>query len=162
MKRTIIGIAAGLVLGATTVAVASIPSADGTITACVKSDGSVRLIDTEAAQNCKANEQPVTWNQTGPQGPAGTNGTNGTNGIAGYEVVSGTVVIVGPRPGGNVSGTISCPSGKVALGGGASSDVVSDQPAADGTGWTYVFTIPTLGENSQYHFHSDITCATVN
>jgi hypothetical protein len=42
----------------------------GVIHACIKSDGTARIIDT-ATQTCKGGEREVTWNQTGPQGPAG-------------------------------------------------------------------------------------------
>jgi hypothetical protein len=134
MKRIIIGIVAGLVLGATTVAVASIPSADGTFTACVKSDGALRLVDAEAGKTCKTSEQTVTWNQAGPQGPAG--------GVSGYEIVETSDT----APSGVVEFALSvnCPSGKKALGGGGTAEpdggvgeLVLDRsiPLSGGSGW---------------------------
>lgn len=55
-----------------TIAVASIPSSSGVITACyVTSKGDLRLID-PATTACKSNETQITWNQQGVPGPAGS------------------------------------------------------------------------------------------
>lgn len=45
----------------TGIAVAGIPAADGTITACVSSAGAPRIIDTEAGQTCAAGERQINW-----------------------------------------------------------------------------------------------------
>lgn len=45
--------------------------------------GSLRLIDTSRGQQCRPNEQAVTWNQTGPQGPSGPSGPTGPTGPTG-------------------------------------------------------------------------------
>jgi|tagenome__1003787_1003787.scaffolds.fasta_scaffold20876098_2 type VI secretion system secreted protein Hcp len=67
------------------VAVAAIPSADGTIHACINPastpPGAVRIID-DATQTCAAGETPLTWSQTGPTGPAGPPGPQGDPGSA--------------------------------------------------------------------------------
>jgi hypothetical protein len=69
-------VAALLVLSG--VALASIPSSDGTIYACVAKDGGLRLIDAEAGQSCDKNKETLLkWNQQGPQGPAGPQGERG-------------------------------------------------------------------------------------
>jgi type VI secretion system secreted protein Hcp len=78
---TVAALGAGAAVG-----VAAIPSADGTIHACVNPastplPGAVRIID-DATQACAAGETPLTWNQTGPAGPAGPVGPQGDPGPA--------------------------------------------------------------------------------
>jgi hypothetical protein len=54
------------------VAWATIPSGDGTISACYgKQAGLVRIIDSGSAK-CHKWESPISWSQTGPTGPKGT------------------------------------------------------------------------------------------
>ena len=50
---------------------AAIPNADGTINACVRGDGVMRVID-GATSTCKATEKPLKLTSKGPAGPAGT------------------------------------------------------------------------------------------
>lgn len=92
-------------------------TADGTINACQdKSTGNLRVID-PAKTSCKNSESPISWNQTGPQGIAGQDGVDGEdgeNGVSGYEVRSWDYALVS---GGGIA-TMTCPVGKVALGGG--------------------------------------------
>lgn len=60
-KLTILAAAA---IGGTTltgIAIAGTPSADGTITACVKTDGTPRIIDTEAGGTCTSTEKRLAW-----------------------------------------------------------------------------------------------------
>jgi hypothetical protein len=61
--KLIIGIAIGAVLATAGVAVASIPSSDGTIHACIQpQNGNVtKIIDADAGQHCASNEQPLDW-----------------------------------------------------------------------------------------------------
>lgn len=151
-------VAAVLLLGGG-IAYASIPGPDGVIHGCYKSSnpaqGAVIVIDHTAS--CPSGYTALNWNQTGPQGPAGTNGTNGTDGVSGYEVVAGIVQV--SNDGSNHTGTISCPSGKVVLGGGFPSDAIWGQAAGDGSGWDYLFRTP--GGGGIYLFHSSVTCAAV-
>jgi hypothetical protein len=110
MRRMILAAFTGLVLGLTSVAVASIPDSNGVIHACRDTrNGALRAIDTEAGQQCGKNETPLTWNQTGPQGPGG---------ISGYQIV--TASFAWPGGSGSIGGTLEaqCPSGKKVLGGG--------------------------------------------
>jgi hypothetical protein len=160
-KRLAVISAAVLLLLVGGIAYASIPAPDGVIHGCYKTSTPAQgaLIAIDSAASCPSGYTALNWNQTGPQGPAGVNGTNG---VSGYEVVAGSVVIVGPNNNGHASGTISCPSGKVALGSGWSTDVTNSQPTDDGTGWTYTFTIPSLGQNETYNFRESITCALVS
>lgn len=69
-----IGIGA-LVAGA---AWATIPSADGTITACYNAkSGKLRVVD---GTPCKKKEKTLAWNQAGQTGPAGADGAPGAPG----------------------------------------------------------------------------------
>jgi hypothetical protein len=53
------------------VALATIPSEDGTLNACYdKPTGALRLVNSSPS-DCAADEHGVTWNQTGPPGPPG-------------------------------------------------------------------------------------------
>jgi type VI secretion system secreted protein Hcp len=78
---TVAALGAGAAVGA-----AAIPSADGTIHACINPastpPGAARIID-DATQTCAAGETPLSWNQTGPAGPAGPVGPQGDPGPAG-------------------------------------------------------------------------------
>ena len=69
-NRALIVIGAALALGiGGGVAVAQIPSSDGTITACMTPPaGTIRLIDAEAGATCKKGEKQVTWNEAGQPG----------------------------------------------------------------------------------------------
>jgi Phage Tail Collar Domain len=67
----IIGLAAAFAVLLAAIASAAIPSAGGTISACKKADGSIRLIDKEAGQGCPSSQQLVEWNRQGPAGPEG-------------------------------------------------------------------------------------------
>jgi hypothetical protein len=71
-------------------AVASIPASTGVITGCYATkDGALRLIDAEAGQPCDNKEQPITWNQTGPQGATGPTGPQGPQGEPGPQGPAG-------------------------------------------------------------------------
>jgi hypothetical protein len=90
-KIAIAGIAAvgglTLVLG-TGAAVASAPfvSSDGEIVSCVSNSGAIRLVD---HPRCRANEQLMSFNQTGPQGATGARGATGAAGAAGAAGATG-------------------------------------------------------------------------
>jgi hypothetical protein len=71
------------------VALADIPDG-GVFNACVNKDPgerAVRLIDVDAREQCRRDEQAVSWNQTGPQGPAGAQGAAGPPGPAGPSTI---------------------------------------------------------------------------
>jgi len=72
-------------LGAgTAVGVAAIPSADGTIHACIATaDGAARIVDADTTPTCPAGQTAITWNQQGPAGPAGPPGPQGATGDSG-------------------------------------------------------------------------------
>jgi hypothetical protein len=83
-------------------AYAAIPSSNGTIRACyTKFGGVVRVIDAEAGKTCLSNlENPISWNQTGPQGPPGAKGDKGDKGDPGPPgpgtATGGGGVLLGP------------------------------------------------------------------
>jgi hypothetical protein len=139
MRRIIVvGSAILLVLAVGTVVRAAIPAADGTITGCRDNrTGALRVIDAEAGQSCGSREALLTWNQTGPAGPQGPAGANG---VSGYEVVTAAGM-------GGFTATVTCPTGKQAISGGAHWNgltrdpienfrLVGSYPTADRTGWT--------------------------
>ena len=76
--------AAALIAGGA-VALAAIPSSDGTIHACYATGGSptgaLRIVD-EGAE-CASGETAISWNQQGPVGPAGPTGPQGDPGSSG-------------------------------------------------------------------------------
>lgn len=70
--RWAVPIAIVVVLAAGGIAYASIPDSGGVIHGCYqKTNGSLRVIDTEAGGKCSSNENSLSWNQTGPAGPRG-------------------------------------------------------------------------------------------
>jgi hypothetical protein len=75
----------------------------------------------------------------GPTGPQGPGGADGPPGLSGYQPVPGSAFNV--SPGQTMSGSSTCPAGKLALGGGednsAGGDVtlLKSLPIPGGTGW---------------------------
>jgi hypothetical protein len=120
--RPALFLAAGLVGGAAAVAVASVPSSSGVISACleittdqsgrtvpVSTGPNLRVIDTDAGQSCRTTtavgagpqtlEEPISWNQSGPQGPQGPSGAAGATGATGPKGSSaGTLASVLVQP----------------------------------------------------------------
>jgi hypothetical protein len=74
----------GALLAAGGIAYATIPDASGVIHGCYnKTQGSLRVIDTDKAQTCTNGEAPLNWSQTGPQGVQGPQGIQGPQGPSG-------------------------------------------------------------------------------
>ena len=77
------GVGVGVVTIAAGVAWATIPSADGTITACYNNtNGSLRVIDASAA-TCRSTETALQWSVRGEPGPIGPTGPPGPTGATG-------------------------------------------------------------------------------
>jgi hypothetical protein len=90
MRKPVVALVALLVLALGAVAGASIPDADGVIHACRRrSDGRLRVIDTDKGRTCGVGERALNWNQTGPRGPQGTQGPEGPEGPQGVQGESG-------------------------------------------------------------------------
>lgn len=103
------------------IAVASIPDSSGVIHGCRKnSDGSVRVIDSDAGQTCAHGWTALNWSQTGPRGPAGPAS------LAVLDVAMAQPVFV--EPGSSNQGNQACPSqgGYIAIGGGVDADAVAN------------------------------------
>jgi hypothetical protein len=130
--RGIVGLAVGVGMALAGVAWSVIPDPDGVIHGCFKGpSGNLRVID-PSVETCKNNELALSWSQTGPQGAPGEPGADGAPGISGYEVVSRSQEHeAGFFAGG---GFVTCPAGKVPLGGGAGvSDVDDDDMSFSGS-----------------------------
>lgn len=97
-RKTVVALAALAALaGATSIALATIPGANGVISGCYnKASGLLRVVDAEAGESCGAAEQAIQWNQTGPQGPPGPAGAPGTA-VVGFRAIRTNQV-----PGGGV------------------------------------------------------------
>jgi hypothetical protein len=155
VKRMRFGAGAALVGGvipvavAATLALASIPDADGVIHGCYKNKtGSLRVIDPPAA--CGSGETALDWNQAGQPG-----------GVSGYQIISGDPVTV--DPGVSQEAQVSCPAGKLAVGGGyiagGSVRVISSAPAGAGTVW-FAVGINTSDASSDF-IRARVVCADV-
>jgi type VI secretion system secreted protein Hcp len=91
---TLAALGAGAAVG-----VAAIPSADGTIHACITdATGAIRIIDAEAnpAPTCGQGESALNWNQRGPAGAAGPAGPAGAQGPQGDQGPRGATGDSGP------------------------------------------------------------------
>jgi hypothetical protein len=99
LVKVVIGgvVAAALCTGALGIAGAATSAANGTINACYKVNGQVRIVD--GPSDCKNGEQAISWNQEGPtgqQGPAGPAGANGEDGARGPAGPTGPQGPAGP------------------------------------------------------------------
>jgi hypothetical protein len=101
-----------------------VPGPDGVIHACYSTDnGKLRLVDPQQ-EECRREEAPLQWNQTGPQGPKGdpgapgAAGANGAPGVSGYQQVVESNNNFTLAPGTESVHVVSCPAGKKVLSGG--------------------------------------------
>lgn len=100
IKRIIVAgsVASALAIGGGVSAYASIPDSGGVIHGCYQTGtGALRVVDSNVGQTCKANEQGLNWNQTGPQGPQGPQGLQGVQGPEGQQGPAGLAGPQGPQ-----------------------------------------------------------------
>jgi hypothetical protein len=124
--RKLLAVGLGLLLvGSAAVALAAIPDSNNVIHACRKnSDGSLRVIDTEAGQRCPNGYTPLSWRQ---------------DGLPGYQVVEQSATIpagYAEREFGAVQ--VRCPSGTRPLGGGGYG------PQGGGANWVLTLSSPFM------------------
>src|SRR3954453_19762572 len=81
------GVVLTLVIGGG-ITYAAIPGPAGVISACYKSSGVLRVID--SAKACGARKTAISWNQVGPQGPPGSG-----DGLASVDQLEGLPCRVG-------------------------------------------------------------------
>ncbi|HEV7192505.1 MAG TPA: hypothetical protein VGN35_04795 [Jatrophihabitantaceae bacterium] len=135
-----IGVAAcGVALGIGGMAVASIPAASGTITACYVTGAAnagvvapLFVIDT-AKGSCPRGDTTLTWNQQGIQGATGPAGPTGPTGATGATGATGPTGPAGPATSASLTTVTNaavvadgkskfvvaaCPAGKTPVGGG--------------------------------------------
>jgi hypothetical protein len=143
--KALAGVFVGLLAGG---AIVYANTTDGTIHACAKTDGTVRLIrapNFDTFTNCVAGtETEVVWNQAGAAGPQGAQGPPGGQGPQGAQGPKGDTGDTGARGSAGSGGSVTsskpvivrkrvgpsgstvkqavavCPKGKVALTGGYS------------------------------------------
>ena len=97
------------------VAYATIPSADGVISACYqKSGGALRIVDADTS-SCSPKENLVTWNAEGPQGDPGLSGLQTVFSLSNFNSNSPKLH------------SVSCPAGKkvVGMGGNLAPDALN-------------------------------------
>lgn len=111
MRRSNLLAAAAGALAATAlaggIALAAIPDAGGVINACYRvseddQKGQLRVVNDAA--NCRTNELPISWNQTGPQGTQGPKGDKGDTGPQGPQGDPGPQGERGPQGEGGPQG----------------------------------------------------------
>ena len=91
--RVLVLACAAAVAVAAGVGYAAIPAGDGTITGCyLTAKGTLRIV--AGADECKKNEQALTWNKQGPAGAPGADGAAGAKGDPGEPGAPG---VPGPR-----------------------------------------------------------------
>jgi Collagen triple helix repeat (20 copies) len=120
------------VLGAVTAAGASTPAAKstGTISACGKADGNLRLIQ-PGSQYCGPHETRLKWNVKGPKGARGAQGPQGEMGPVGPEGAEGPVGADG-APGPVGADGAAGPAGADGAPGPAGADGAPGPAGADG------------------------------
>ncbi len=91
MKKTPIASFVALALAVGTFAAsATIPDSNGEIHGCFrKSDGRLRVINTEKGRVCRPKEKPLSWNEEGRRGPRGRQGLQGESGEQGEQGLQG-------------------------------------------------------------------------
>jgi hypothetical protein len=100
--RWAVPIAVVVVLAAGGIAYASIPDSGGVIHGCYqKTNGSLRVIDTEAGGKCSSGENSLSWNQTGPAGPRGPSDAYLASDLGKPIGPSGTTLVSLTLPAGN-------------------------------------------------------------
>lgn len=191
MRKLVLGLVVGLITGLGTVAVAQTTTTSADF--CVKDNGKLRL---SIGGTCEEGEDLLTI--AGEQGPPGADGVDGQNGadgqdgidgtngqdgadgtdgqdgVSGYEIV--TEVASWGGGGGFRELTVTCPSGKRALGAGYNGGYftapagsideaeinalpLETEPVAGGGGWNFVWVGDFTGPNRAYEHY--VICADV-
>ncbi|MCC5581169.1 hypothetical protein IMZ11_36730 [Microtetraspora sp. AC03309] len=113
-RSLVIGALIGMVAGGSGIAVAGAVADSETITACVSTNGTLRIpagdsptgssdqgargalpvpTSTTAPRGCLDGERTISWNQTGPVGPQGAQGGTGPAGPKGEPGISGREIV---------------------------------------------------------------------
>jgi hypothetical protein len=160
----------GLLIGGGGYAIAA--SGGGTVNACVsKANGDLYL-----KSKCLRGDRKISWSKVGPRGKTGATGRQGATGAAGAGGAAGpagpvklTTVTSGAianPSGAQTGGSISCPAGEFATGGGISGSVrtqsanasypLMDPATGHADGWN-AFMNNTGATNGTFHVY--VICA---
>ncbi|GAA3427540.1 hypothetical protein ACWDTT_22085 [Streptosporangium sandarakinum] len=139
MDLASVGALIGMVVGGSGIAVAGAVADSETITACVSTNGTLRIppdssptgssdqaargslpvpTSTTVPRGCLDGERTISWNQTGPVGPQGAQGETGPAGpkgepgISGREIVRNRTVFAAHARNGV---EVTCPQGKTPI-----------------------------------------------
>ena len=86
MKKHVIPLIALILAASSFGASATIPDADGVIHGCFsRSDGRLRVINTDRGRSCGPREKPLNWNEEGRRGRRGPQGLQGEAGPQGLQ-----------------------------------------------------------------------------
>lgn len=138
-RSLVIGALIGMVVGGSGIAVAGAAADSETITACVSTNGTLRIppgpaptgssdqaaqgafpvpTSTAAPRGCLDGERTISWNQTGPVGPQGAQGETGPAGPKGEPGISGREIVENSAvwaPHADNYVKVICPEGKTPI-----------------------------------------------
>jgi len=133
----------GLLIGGGGYALAA--GSGGTVNACIhKSNGDLYI-----KSKCQRGDRKISWSKVGPRGATGAAGRQGATGATGATGPAGplklntlTSAAIANPGGAQTGGSISCPAGQFATGGGISGSVTAQSANA-----SYPLLDPATGHN---------------
>ena len=138
----------GLLIGGGGYAIAA--GGGGKVSACVHKANGILYIRSK----CQRGDRKISWSKVGPRGAAGAVGARGPAGANGAAGAAGGIGPAGPvkletvtsaaipNPPGQTGGTVRCPAGEFATGGGISGSTTTQSANA-----SYPLTDPATGHN---------------
>jgi hypothetical protein len=146
----------GLVIGGGGYAIAA--GGGGTVTACVHSANGDLYIKSE----CRHGDRKISWSKVGPRGATGAAGRQGATGAIGTTGPAGPLKLdtvtsgaIANPAGVQTGGSISCPAGEFATGGGISGSATTQSANA-----SYPLFDPATGHDDGWNAFMNNTGAT--
>jgi hypothetical protein len=159
----------GLLIGGGGYAIAA--SGGGTVNACIhKANGNLYV-----KSKCQRGDRKISWSKIGPRGATGAAGRQGATGAAGVTGPAGPVKLttvtsdaIANPAGAQTGGSISCPAGEFATGGGISGSATTqsanasypllDPATGHDDGWVAFMNNTGAGARAA-NFHVYVICA---